>query len=404
MSQETDHSAAAARAPRGFARAFFATALAVLVVFILFIARDILVPLVIAMFLSFVIVTLKNAIERIPVAGKLIPDFLRYILAFAIIVVVLLALGQLITANAAAIIRTAPEYQRRLAQILVALGDWLESMPFVTDWIASNVEAEDAIGQDGTVSASGYVALLGQFQRQVLSLVSDFASEIGQAIRAFAQNLVTILLYTGFMLVERGNLLRKLSMVAGHKSEERIDIYEITKDIGNLVRQYISIKTLMGLTTATFSFIIMTVLGIDFAGFWALLIFAFGYIPIIGAISGVLLPSVLALVQPDGGGLTLFLLTLGLLTAAEQTVSSVIEPRLMGRSLNLSPLVILLSLTVWGTLWGFAGMLLCVPITVSLMIVCAQFTDTRPVAILLSDNGEIPPRRRLGAEGAANSA
>jgi len=382
---------------RGLARVFYAISIAILIGFILYVARGILIPLVIAMFLSFLIVTLKTAIRRIPFLGKLLPEFIAYILSFAVIALILITLGQIITANAADIIRAGPDYQRRLQAILVDIGNFLESLPFVTDWIVSNVEAENTLAEDGTISREGYAALLTQFQQEVLGFVSGIASEIGQAIRALAQNIVTILLYTSFMLIERGALLRKLGIVAGMQ-EAQLDIRQIFNDIGGLVRQYISIKTLMGLTTATFSFIIMTILGIDFAGFWALLIFALGYVPIIGAISGVMLPSILALVQPDGGGLTLFLLTLGLLTAAEQTVSSVIEPRLMGRSLNLSPLIILLSLTIWGTLWGFAGMLLCVPITVSLMIVCSQFQDTRPVAVLLSDNGEISPIKRLARE------
>ncbi|NHK27975.1 AI-2E family transporter [Parvularcula flava] len=382
---------------RGLARVFYAISIAILIGFILYVARGILIPLVIAMFLSFLIVTLKTAIRRIPFLGKLLPEFIAYILSFAVIALILITLGQIITANATDIIRAGPDYQRRLQAILIDIGNFLESLPFVTDWIVSNVEAENTLSEDGTISREGYAALLTQFQQEVLGFISGIASEIGQAIRALAQNIVTILLYTSFMLIERGALLRKLGIVAGMQ-EAQLDIGQIINDIGDLVRQYISIKTLMGLTTATFSFIIMTLLGIDFAGFWALLIFALGYVPIIGAISGVMLPSILALVQPDGGGITLFLLTLGLLTVAEQTVSSVIEPRLMGRSLNLSPLIILLSLTVWGTLWGFAGMLLCVPITVSLMIVCSQFQDTRPIAVLLSDNGEISPIKRLVRE------
>jgi predicted PurR-regulated permease PerM len=111
-------------------------------------------------------------------------------------------------------------------------------------------------------------------------------------------------------------------------------------------------------------------------------------VPIVGAVIAVSLPVLLTLVQPDGG-LGKAVLTLVLLTGAEQTISSFVEPRVMGRSLNLSPLVILLSLATWGTLWGFPGMLLCVPMTVAVMIVLSQFEVTRPVAILLSDNGEI---------------
>jgi predicted PurR-regulated permease PerM len=79
-------------------------------------------------------------------------------------------------------------------------------------------------------------------------------------------------------------------------------------------------------------------------------------------------------------------------------MSAAIEPRLIGKSLNLSPLVILLSLAVWGSLWGFAGLLLAVPITVTIMIILTQFGSTRPIAILLSDSGEIAPIKHAPIE------
>ncbi|MBT3482207.1 MAG: AI-2E family transporter, partial [Opitutales bacterium] len=73
-------------------------------------------------------------------------------------------------------------------------------------------------------------------------------------------------------------------------------------------------------------------------------------------------------------------------------VGNLLEPRLMGNSLNLSPLVILLSLGLWGSLWGVSGMFLCVPITVIAMIICSHFPQTRPIAVLLSGNGQIKNR------------
>ncbi|MEM9234888.1 MAG: AI-2E family transporter, partial [Pseudomonadota bacterium] len=163
-------------------------------------------------------------------------------------------------------------------------------------------------------------------------------------------------------------------------------------DITRLIRTYISMKTLINLSVATISFVIMMILGTDFAGFWALLIFVFGYVPIVGAVVAVSLPVILTLRATDGG-LGKAVLTLILLTGAEQSISSFVEPRVMGKSLNLSPLVILISLATWGSIWGFAGMLLSVPLTVVVLITLSQFETTRPIAILLSDNGEIAPMR-----------
>ena len=132
----------------------------------------------------------------------------------------------------------------------------------------------------------------------------------------------------------------------------------------------------------------MKIVGVDFAGFWALMIFLFNFIPLFGAALAILMPVSLMIVQPDGGPVKAFVL-LGLMLGAEQTMSAFIEPRLVGRTLNLSPLIILLSLAVWGALWGFTGVLLAIPMTITVMIMLTQFRSTRPIAIMLSDNGEI---------------
>ena len=195
------------------------------------------------------------------------------------------------------------------------------------------------------------------------------------------------------MLVERGRFLKKITQIAGPENASAI-VSDVIDDIGHLVRQYISIKTLTSLLVGGVSYLIMLALGVDFAAFWALLIFALNFIPIIGSIIAVALPVVLALVQP-GGGLVLAGVTLALLFTAEQVVGSFVEPSASWASRSTSPPSSSSSASpAGGTLWGFAGMLLCVPITVAIMIVLSQFDATRPIAVLLSDNGEIAPLKR----------
>jgi len=207
--------------------------------------------------------------------------------------------------------------------------------------------------------------------------------------RSLITSAVIIFLYTVFILVERGRIFKKIALLSADDArKEAID--ETISDIGTLVRQYITVKTITNLITAGVSYAIMLFVGVDFAGFWALLIFALNYIPMFGAASAITLPVLLALVQPDGG-LQKMLLTFGLLVGAEQVMSNGIEPRIVGKSLNLSPLVILISLAFWGSLWGFAGFLLSVPMTVSVMLILTQFQSTRPIAIMLSDDGSIAP-------------
>jgi predicted PurR-regulated permease PerM len=132
----------------------------------------------------------------------------------------------------------------------------------------------------------------------------------------------------------------------------------------------------------------MAWVGVDFAGFWAVMVFFFFYVPTIGSILAIAAPALLTLVQFDH--LTPFLIVLLVIGTIQVVMANVVEPAVMGRSLNLSPLVVIVSLMVWGTIWGVVGMFLCVPIMVVLLIVFAHFEATRPVAILLSADGRIP--------------
>ncbi len=377
---------------QGLPRLFYATGLAILIGFILYVGSAILIPLVFAVFLSFIIVTVKNSIERVPGLGALLPDWLSFILAFAVMALALVILGQIIIANAEDMLKVFPSYQSRFLEISGAVLNYLSQISFLSEYFPEPVPT-DEVTEETTQNFTPDMELFAQWQDQAVTLGTGFINEIGTTVRALGTNLVTILLYTSFMLIERGKIMKKLLLIAGDH-HGRLDVDLILQDIALLVRQYISIKTTTSFLVALLSWIIMLVLGIDFAGFWALLIFSFNFIPIIGSIIAVILPSVLALVQPDGGGITLFILPLGLLTLAEQIVGSVIEPRLLGKSLNLSPLVILLALTLWGTLWGFGGMFLCIPITVTILIILSQFEDSRVVAIMLSDTGEIAPIKR----------
>ncbi len=141
---------------------------------------------------------------------------------------------------------------------------------------------------------------------------------------------------------------------------------------------------------------VMLMIGIDFALFWAVLTFLLNFIPFIGSIVAVSFPILLTLVQPGiEDPLTTFLVALLALAGAQQLVGSFIEPRMMGRTLNLSPLVILISLATWWSIWGVIGMLISIPIMVILVIVFSQFEATRPVAVLMSQDGRIAPIRHI---------
>ena len=355
--------------PDGAARLFYGLGLAAMIALIAYFGRSIFIPLVIAGFLSFLIFTLKETIRQGPLIGRFLPNWLCYVFAFALIVSIFVLFIEIIRSNVDALLGAAPLYEERLRK-------------FTQDGIHYLSEA-GALPKD-------FVGGVDQLRSAGLSMINPVLSQIGSVVRSLTGSSVTVFMYTVFMLIERGRIFKKINILS-EESNLRNAVNETIGDIALLVRQYITVKTVTNLITAAVSYVIMTFVGVDFAGFWALLIFALNFIPIVGAISAISLPVILSLVQPEGGGVQTAGLALVLLVGAEQTMSSAIEPRLIGKSLNLSPLVILLSLAVWGTLWGFAGLLLAVPITVTIMIILTQFHSTRPIAVLLSDSGEIAP-------------
>lgn len=366
--------------PRSLPNLFFGVGIFVLSGFVLWIGQGVIIPFVIAGFLSFLIVTVKRRIERLPGIGRFLPEAVSFILSFGVIVLMLFGLAAIIRTNIEAVVVAAPGYYERFIELWSGISGAVDELPFGIDI------------QPG----------LENLQSNAVSAAQNYLGNIAGIASGLAGSLITVFLYTAFILVERGRLFKKITKIAGPHGAERL-VSGVIDDIQVLVRTYISVKTFTSVIVAAISYVIMLLLGIDFAGFWALLIFALNFIPVIGSIIAVVLPTLLALVQP-GGGVGLFIATGVLLTLAEQAIGSLVEPRMMGRSLNLSPLVILISLAMWGSLWGVAGMFLCVPITVALMIILAQFETTTPIAIMLSDNGNVEPLHRTEHNPAAVSA
>lgn len=355
---------------QSMARTFYILAITVLLGLLAYIGRGVLIPFVVASFLCFLIFTLKENVRRIPVVGKYMPDWCGYLIAFVLIGGGMVLFVEIIRSNVETLLEAWPSYEQRLRTLASDAISFFRTIDFLPQELLGGVE---------------------QIQQSALDLVRPLLSQAAGSLRALTSNFltfITVFLYLVFMLIERGRILKKIGLLGADESQRQA-INETLGDIGVMVRQYITVKTVSNLVTATISYTIMLVIGVQFAGFWALLIFVLNYIPIFGAASAITLPVLLSLVQPDGGGVRMALIAAVSLIGAEQVMSNGIEPRIVGRTLNLSPLVILFSLGVWGSIWGFAGLLLSVPITVTVMIILSQFRSTRPMAIMMSDNGEI---------------
>ncbi len=214
---------------------------------------------------------------------------------------------------------------------------------------------------------------------------TQYLGSIALALQGIASNALLVTVYLGFLIVSRTAFERKAVRLFVSR-EERHDALQVFLRVRDGVERYLWIQTITGLIIAAGSWAVMAAVGLENAVFWAFLIFIVNYIPIIGAAAAIVLPAVFALVQFDGFLQALVVLGgLGLITVV---VGNILLPRMQGDSLNMDPLVVLLSLAFWGALWGVTGMFLSTPLTVLVMVILAQFDGSRWIAVLLSADGD----------------
>lgn len=219
-----------------------------------------------------------------------------------------------------------------------------------------------------------------------------YVGDVAQSFNSFATSAVLVLIYLGFIIASRRGFGRKIVALFPHHPEREQNM-KMFQRIRDGVEQYLWIQTVTGLMIAVAAFVVMMLVRLDNAFFWAFLIFLAAYIPILGGAIGCFLPPVFALVQfPDSFWPAIILFVA--LQSIFFVVGNVIYPRMQGDSLNMDPTVVLLSLAVWGALWGVPGMFLSTPLTVAAMVILAQFEGSRWIAILLSEDGD-PQGERL---------
>jgi AI-2 transport protein TqsA len=195
--------------------------------------------------------------------------------------------------------------------------------------------------------------------------------------------LALVFFFTLLMLIEASSWRRKTE-VALHRWQTAA-VLGMMPVVAQKVRWFMLIRTVVGIVSGLLATAWLWLLGVDFAPFWGLLFFLLNYLPSIGSIIAGIPPTLLAFVQLGFGWAVL---AAGGLIVMEQIIGNFLDPRLQGRTLNVSSVVVLLSVIFWGWIWGVPGALIAVPLTVTLILVCANTAALRPIAILLSGGGE----------------
>ena len=327
------------------------------IVALLVIGKSLLMPFILGFLIWFLIVEFRTLLVKIPFIGSKMPTwFWTLISSLVLFLICGLAINVLID-NIKALSKEIPVYEANLKIV--------------------NANLDQTFGINLFESINNYV---GDFK------LSKLLSPILNSITDLFSNAFMIVLYVLFLILEESVFHPKLMKVFadGKKfTEVSIILEKIKKSTSN----YITLKTIISLITGIASYFALVLIGIDTPIFWAFLIFLMNFIPTIGSLIGTLFPALIALLQ--FGDLMHFGLVLGIVGIIQVIIGNFVEPKLMGNSLNLSPLVVILALSFWGAIWGIIGMILSVIITVIMVILFSQFKATKPIAILLSEKGNI---------------
>lgn len=329
--------------------------------------RDILTPFALAVFIWLVMEGFAHAIrERIPA----LPTPLAHAISIAIVLAGVVGFVSVMRGAVGRFAENADVYEQRIDALIADAYQLLHlhDAPSLSELIYSDATA--------------------RFVEPVLSTA-----------RSLASNLVLMVIYIAFLYISSTTFASKLDAVFT-RTDDRGQANSIGEAIRKAMEQYLSVQTALSLITTLLTFATLEVMGLDNALFWSVVIFILNYIPTIGSIFAAALPALFAIAQPDwpswmpADPIFCALAVLIGVSAWQFLIGNFLGPRMMGESLNLDPLAVLMSLAIWGGIWGIPGMFLSAPLTVLLMIILSHTPGARWIAIILSADGHPGPQSK----------
>lgn len=316
-----------------------------------YVAKSIVTIFLLALFISIICIQPISWLEK-----KKVPRWLALILVILGLVLLFATLTFLIGGSLSSFSRNVGDYESVLTTMSNSVAQ------FLTD---KGLEIPD-----GHLSTLIQPAKIFQFTANALN---GLISMMGNTVLIF----LTVL----FILMEFGSFSDKARAIRTGSD----DTVAYSATIIQNIRQYLWLKTVMGLAEGIAIYLGLMIIGVDYALLWALIAFLMNYIPNIGSILASLPTILFALVQLGWGGA---LWTFVMFMIVHNVIGNFLEPRIMGKGLSLSTLVVFLSLIFWGFLLGTVGMFLSVPFTMTIKIILEQNEKTRWIAILLGTPAE----------------
>lgn len=356
-----------------------------------------MVPVVFSIFLALLVAPLDRKVsDRVP--EKL--GWLGHLVAMSAILVSLLIFVGLIWFSAQQVVERFP-LTNGSGPLLPNFGDEVRGNPGGTAPDTSTGPAAATTAGAGSTSeaADGQASSLSGFLDRFYQLFAGAGGSLIERFRDWASGMATQILsaagavlfatvltffLTLIMLIEgpkwRQKIVNVLDKPASDKAMNAIGV------IADRLRRYLLARTILGVVTAALYGAWLWIFGVDLLVVWVLLAFLLNYVPTLGSLVAGILPVGYAFVQKDLG--TAVAIGAGIFVI-EQVMGNYVDPRVQGRQVSLSSLVVLVTLLVWGWIWGVAGAILAVPITIAAMIISAHVAPLRPFALMLSNAGDM---------------
>lgn len=308
-------------------------------------ASSLVVPFLLSVFIAMIVSPLLALLKK-----RGIPGVAAIALVIMLIMSIGLMLGAVIGSSLDSFREDMPIYSAKLSAMSESLQQWLSARGI----------AIDATQWQSSFDPSA-----------VMSLVGSTLASFGNVMT----NSVMILLTVIFILAENITFAEKLKLARGNANSQ-----QWLSKFSDSVQGYLAIKAAISVATGLLIFIWLSIVGVDYAVLWGLLAFLLNFVPTVGSFIAAVPAVLLALVQLGLGPAGL---TLGGFVAVNFLMGSALEPRLMGKGLDLSPLVVFVSLVLWGWVLGPVGMLLSIPLTIMIKIALETQPDTRWISIML---------------------
>ncbi len=318
--------------------------------------KTVLMPFMIAMLLSFILSPVITLLNRIKVP-RVMAIFIVLIIFFG----ALYLLGLFVYTSISSFIDEYPKYQKR----------FIEIMELISSSLSERI--------DTPIDLFGKLNWAEAFRSIARSLSGDFMN--------FVTSLVIIIIFLIFILMEKPFFRIKLERAFLHDTNTKIGtmLSHVNRQIG----RYLGLKLLISVITGLLVGFSLSIIGMDFAVIWGMLAVVLNFIPNIGSLIVVLVTILMGFIQfyPSAGKIAAVAASM---ISIQLVIGNFFDPRMQGRRLNLSPLLIIFSLILWGWLWGVVGMFLAVPITAVIKIIFENVPMLRPFAIIM-ENGKHRP-------------